>query len=90
MRAICFIVTPPYESKQSYGYNFERGFDHAAFWNWVRECSKRCFVFVSEENFPDDFEVIWEKEVVRTLQLDNKKKSAEKLGIWKDGLVARI
>ena len=39
-------------------------------------------VFVSEYNAPDDFEVIWEKELQKT-HPNQKKKSTEKLFVLK-------
>lgn len=43
---------PPYQD--STGYKTGK-FDHAKFWQWVRETSKRATVFVSEYAAPEDF-----------------------------------
>lgn len=40
--------------------------NYTFFWNWVRKISKKNFVVISEQNAPDDFDIIWEKEVTRT------------------------
>ena len=74
---------PPYQNTKAYGYKFETGFNHEEYWNWIRECSKKCIVVCSEQTFPDDFEIIWQKQVKRTNGADNNFKAVEKLGIWK-------
>lgn len=73
---------PPYANTT--GYTTGR-FDSDAFWDYVRELSKRCTVFVSEEYAPDDFEVVWCKEQTRTLDFnkDNQFKRVEKLFKYK-------
>ena len=50
---------PPYAGTS--GYNKSK-FDHDAFWQWVRDLSRRCTVFVSEYTAPADFECVWERE----------------------------
>ena len=69
-------LDPPY--KGTTGYN-KKEFDHEKFWEWVRKISKDNFVFISEENAPDDFDVVWEMKVVRGINHDEKKKATEKL-----------
>ena len=51
----------------------------------MRKLSKRCIVFISEQEAPDDFEVIWEKKLRRTLDYNknNQPKKTEKLFRWK-------
>ena len=78
---------PPYEGTKPYGYAFETGFDYEQYWNWVREQSKYQYVVCSEQNFPDDFIIIWEKDVTRTVNKGNDFKATEKLGVWKYGLL---
>ena len=56
---------PPYVNTT--GYTVEQ-FDTDEFWNYMRQLSKRCDVYISEESAPDDFECIWSKEKVRTLE----------------------
>lgn len=53
--------------------------DYEHFWNWVRELSKNNFVFISEQNAPADFEIVWEQEVKRTTNKTNDFKAVEKL-----------
>lgn len=50
---------PPYMN--SIGY--ESSFDHNKFWEWVREMSKKHYVYVSEYSAPSDFKCIWRKKV---------------------------
>lgn len=83
----CLIYCdPPYEGTKPYGYAFETKFDYKEYWDWVRELSKTAFVICSEQNFPDDFEILWKKEVNRTMSTSNKFKATEKLGYYKEGL----
>lgn len=60
--------------------------DYNHFWNWVREMSKNNYVFVSEQTAPEDFEIIWEMEVKRSVGKDNSFKATEKLFRYKEGL----
>lgn len=48
---------PPYKGTAEYS---EGNFDHAKFWNWVREQSKTHKVYVSEYQAPSDFKKILE------------------------------
>lgn len=70
---------PPYANTTAYGSEFKIDYDD--FWDYMREISKNNIVFISEEHAPDDFECVWQKEVVRTLDknLQNRPKKIEKL-----------
>lgn len=70
---------PPYAGTTGYSNSSE--FSHEDFWNYMREISKNNIVFISEIHAPDDFEVVWEKSIRRTLDKnkDNNFDSAEKL-----------
>lgn len=59
-------LDPPYKGTTGYSTG---DFDHDAFWNYVRELSKRCTVFVSEETAPDDFKCVWFKEIARQVDV---------------------
>jgi len=51
---------PPYKGTAGY----QSSFDTDSFWDWCRATSDSGHsVFVSEIDAPDDFEVVWEKEV---------------------------
>ena len=56
---------PPYANTTGYTVG---QFDTDEFWEYMRQLSKRCDVYISEESAPDDFECIWSKEKVRTLE----------------------
>lgn len=56
---------PPYVNTTGYTVG---QFDTNEFWEYMRQISKRCDVYISEESAPDDFEYIWSKEKVRTLE----------------------
>ena len=68
---------PPYEGVTKY----KDDFNHSEFWQWCRNmASKGHIVFVSEYKAPDDFECVWEKEIVSSLTQDTgSKKAVEKL-----------
>ncbi len=51
---------PPYKNTEPYAY--DRQFNHAEFWQWVRDMTDRGYkVFVSEAQAPEDFVPIWGK-----------------------------
>ena len=58
-------------------------FDYDEFWNYVRWLSAHNTVLVSELNAPDDFKVIWEQEVSRSIKATDKGKAVEKLFKYK-------
>jgi hypothetical protein len=53
--------------------------DYEHFWNWVRDLSKKNYVFISEQSAPEDFEIVWEQEVKRTTNKKNDFKATERL-----------
>lgn len=67
----------PYQNSTKYSTNF----DYDKFWNWAREISLKNEVFISEYNAPSDFEIVFEKELVNTLDKDatGSKKGTERL-----------
>lgn len=75
---------PPYANTKEYENSTK--FDYNEFWERMREWSKSCYVFISEENAPEDFVCIWEKSVSRSIKAGDKSKSTEKLFVYKDGL----
>lgn len=86
-KTILYYCDPPYEGTAPYGYSFESKFNHKEYWDWVRELSKKAYVVCSEQHFPNDFEILWEKEVTRTMCTHNDFKATEKLGYYKNGLL---
>lgn len=73
---------PPYANTT--GYTTGK-FNHGEFWEYMRQLSKRCDVFISEEQAPSDFECIWEQELTRCIDRDksNQPKKIEKLFKYK-------
>ena len=70
---------PPYTGTTKYFTDF----NHDVFWEWVREKSKFCKVYVSEYTAPDDFYCVWSKELKSSLSANGisggNKTSVEKL-----------
>lgn len=68
---------PPYASATKYTTG---DFNHDEFWQWCREKYKEGhLVFVSEYNAPNDFECIWEKNIVTTLNNSKGKGGLERV-----------
>lgn len=71
---------PPYANTTK--YSGTHNFDHDAFWRWAKKLSRRCEVYVSEYNAPDDWVSVWEKEVASSLKVSGTaKRETEKLFI---------
>ena len=68
---------PPYRNTVSYGFEF----NHDEFDQWCRDRVKEGhYVFVSEYNMPDDFELVWSKGVKVTVNSkENSMIKTEKL-----------
>ena len=73
---------PPYKNTKK--YKNSENFDYNEFWDAMRLWSKDNIVIVSELEAPDDFIKIWEKSVSRSIKVDNKVKSTEKIFIHKN------
>lgn len=73
---------PPYEGRTK-AHHFGE-FDYEAFWQWVRELSKRCVVFTSCFDCPSDFETVhsWGDTVVRHHASKGSDGTCEKLVVW--------
>lgn len=74
---------PPYANTT--GYTLGQ-FDTNEFWDYMRQLSKRFDVYISEESAPDDFECIWSKEKIRTLEKNDNvgRVKVEKLFKYKE------
>ena len=79
-------LDPPYAGTKFYGYANQPKMDYDYFWNWVRELSANNYVYISEQQAPDDFEVIWEQEIKRTTNKENNFRAVEKLFRYSKGL----
>lgn len=73
---------PPYAGTKGY-LSVTKEFNHKEFWDIMREWSKNNIVLISEETAPEDFDVLWEQEVTRTIKANDKSKATEKLFIHK-------
>lgn len=65
-KAVVYL-DPPYEGRTK-AHHFDN-FNYPKFWEWARELSKRCVVFTSCFDCPEDFETVyeWGDTVVRHL-----------------------
>ena len=82
-RNAVIYLDPPYQGTKQYGYARQPLMNYDHFWNWVRDISKNNSVFVSEQSAPDDFAIIWQKDITRTTNRENNFKATEKLFKWK-------
>ena len=81
MKGYCIFSDPPYFQTKQYANSTT--FNHEEFWNIMREWSKDNIVLISELHAPDDFECLWEQEVSRSINAQNKTRAVEKLFKWK-------
>ena len=82
-RGCVFYCDPPYANTKQ--YKNAANFDYDEFWQTMRDWSKNNIVIISEQNAPDDFEVIWEQPVSRSIKAADKSVSIEKLFKYKGG-----
>lgn len=76
---------PPYANTKQFANS--HNFDHNEFWEVMRQWSINNYVLISELSAPDDFVCIWQKDVQRSIKVnDNKMRAVEKLFVYKDGL----
>lgn len=69
---------PPYRDTKQYFTSI--GFNHDKFYEWCRKmASEGHKVFVSEYRMPDDFTVVWERELVNSMNQKNTHKPTERL-----------
>ena len=74
MKPSLFYLDPPYQNTKQ--YNYSKNFDYEEFWNFVRDLSKDNIVLISEQIAPEDFDIIWEQPITRSIgnrTLDNVK-----------------
>ena len=58
-------------------------FDHDAYWDWVRKMSAKNIVLCSEYSAPADFECIYEKQLMVTLDKNSRHHATEKLYVFR-------
>ena len=81
----CVIyMDPPYAGGHQYNY---QKFNTEEFWNFARELSQNHFVFISEQDAPEDFKPIWSLDIKHNIR-GNIREATENLFIYKDGLAA--
>lgn len=67
----------PYKGTKQYSTSLN--FDYDRFWNWAEKMSKKNIVLVSEYQAPNNFECIWKKDLLKTMNHCNKVQSVERL-----------
>lgn len=72
---------PPYTNTKQF-FN-SQNFDYDDFWETMRIWSRKCIVYISELQAPDDFECVWEHEVSRSIKATDKSRAVEKLFRYK-------
>jgi DNA adenine methylase len=74
----CLIYCdPPYFNTTQYGIS--QDFNYGEFWDWCREMSERNIVLVSEYTAREDFQVIWEMPIKRTIGNAKRIETVERL-----------
>ena len=68
MEGAVIYCDPPYANTQGY----DSFFNHIEFWERMRYLSQKNIVFISCEEHPPDFFVIWKKDKLRTLQRERR------------------
>ena len=76
-----FYLDPPYLNTKPYSIN--PTFDHEFFWSWARELSKNNYVYISELVAPKDFEIVWNRSTLVSIDAHNTKTRNECLFKWK-------
>lgn len=76
--SLIYCDIPYHDSKDKKYYN--ENFNYNDFYNWCKEKSKTNKILISETYMPEEFKIIWEKPVKRTLaNQSNGKHAIEKL-----------
>ena len=68
---------PPYKDTRK--YKGVSDFPYDEYYDWCRENGKRAKFFMSEAYMPNDFSIVWEKEVRQQLDKSNRKYRPERL-----------
>jgi DNA adenine methylase len=78
-KGMLIYCDPPYKSTEGYSTG---NFDSELFWETMRKWSKNNCVFISEENAPNDFTIVWKRQKRRTLDKKNRFHRYEKLYMY--------
>lgn len=73
---------PPYANTKKFAN--AQNFNYEEFWDVMRKWSRNNVVIVSEQSAPEDWKVIWEQNVSRSIKAVDKSVATEKLFIIKD------
>lgn len=84
VKDVVFYFDPPYIGTRT--YDVSRNFNYDKFYDICRKLSQNNIVIVSEVNMPEDFSIIWEKSVSRSIDAINKTHVIEKLYTIGSGL----
>ena len=76
-----FYLDPPYLNTKPYSIN--PTFDHEVFWGWARELSKNNYVYINELVAPKDFEIVWSRSTLVSIDAQHKNTRNECLFKWK-------
>lgn len=68
VKGCVFYLDPPYKDTKMYN---GKNFDSERFYDFARHISKNNYVFISEYDMPQDFEIVWSKER-KVLQKSNR------------------
>lgn len=72
-----FYCDIPYKGTKQ--YNTSLNFDYNRFWGWAEKMSERNIVLVSEYCAPSNWECIWQKDLLKTMNHGNNVNSVERL-----------
>ncbi len=72
-----FYCDIPYKGTKQ--YNTSLNFDYDRFWSWADLMSEKNIVLVSEYQAPDEWKVLWQKELAKTMNHGNNVTGIEKL-----------
>lgn len=67
----------PYKDTKQ--YNTSLNFNYDKFWRWAERISEKNIVLVSEYQAPSEWEIIWSKDLLKTMNHGNNVESVERL-----------
>lgn len=76
---------PPYANTHKYNY---KSFDTDEFWEYMRRWSKTNYVFISEQEAPEDFTPIWTLDIQHNIR-GNVRTATENLFVYNNGLAKK-
>lgn len=77
-----YVIYEDIPYKDTTKYAIEQ-FPYEEFYDWCRMMSQNNIVLISEYNMPDDFECIWSKDLICTLDKSTRTNKVEKLWKWR-------